>query len=632
MSLSSFLLGSAKGKSSSSVDGDLDALFRSSAAHLSAPLPTEKKRKRPEPDTSIPDSKRSKTSKAKKAEPTPSTSAHTDHDRKSTGETSKKDRLERVKKGGKVNRKTAQRKELAEDSSEEDNAGLEDAYHLKSGKKAPQSVHADNKESTSDSDSEDGGGVSQLVHETVSKQGKANKIRTKQVKFVPADETSEQRNARTIFVGNVPVDVAKNKSSLKSFKRHILTHVPSAKIESTRFRSVAFQNPTSKLTAGDASAQPSQPKPDEGRQHDRARAASWRAANPPDDAEEREKERKRLTTQEKKRIAFIKHEIHDESDAMHAYVVFAHPAPRAANVPALPVLDPYEAVRLAVEKVDGTVFMERTLRVDVVGKARVAGKEGAMLGDPKKTVFVGNLDFASKEEDLRVFFEGVVSAERGPRGTDEGSDEDQDQDEEAADPASDEPKPKTWVARVRIIRDKDTQLGKGFAYVQFSDRECVDEVVALEEGKLKFAKRKLRVQRCKTLPGGGKLSHAKSHTPSGKTTSSGKPARPPRPAPGPKPGPIPKGDPRLGEKLAHLPKEKRKEVKAADSDRVARRLAKKKARNALEKAGVKEQKKDRERVRKTAFERKGGAAQEQKKGRIRSEKSLTKRNTKKNLH
>ncbi|KAG6822879.1 hypothetical protein H0H93_004667, partial [Arthromyces matolae] len=67
-----------------------------------------------------------------------------------------------------------------------------------------------------------------------------------------------------------------------------------------------------------------------------------------------------------------------------------------------------------------------------------------------------------------------------------------------------------WVTRVRIVRDKDTQLGKGFGYVQFrvrkrptlialimdttdsDDHESVDEVLAMEPTKLKFAKRKLR--------------------------------------------------------------------------------------------------------------------------------------------
>jgi nucleolar protein 12 len=104
------------------------------------------------------------------------------------------------------------------------------------------------------------------------------------------------------------------------------------------------------------------------------------------------------------------------------------------------------------------------------------------------------------------------------------------------------------------------------------------------------------------------------------------------------PGAVPQGDPSLGEKLAHLSKEARKEVKATDSARVARRLAKKKARMALAVSGkgsdseLKIQSKDRNRERKTAVNKKGnrkhgvGSAT---KGRVRSEKSIAKRNLKK---
>ena len=88
-----------------------------------------------------------------------------------------------------------------------------------------------------------------------------------------------------------------------------------------------------------------------------------------------------------------------------------------------------------------------------------------MAGDPKATLFGGNLEVTSKEEDLRAFFESVVVAERGMPGEKSGDDEsdsESDQEEEGK-----KDKPRTWVKRVRIIRDKDTQLGKGFAYVQF---------------------------------------------------------------------------------------------------------------------------------------------------------------------
>ena len=264
-------------------------------------------------------------------------------------------------------------------------------------------------------------------------------------------------------------------SALKQLRRFILSHVPSAKIESTRLRSVAFKNPVSKLTDdGDAASNAKAlPSDSAGRTHDRDRASSWRASNLSSEEKEREKEKKRLTSQEKKRVAFIKHEIHDVADSVNAYVVFAHtPATEApSKASASEALDPYEAARLAVEKCNGLVFMERTLRVDRVGRSIDAtGNKGATsLGDPKKTVFVGNLDFASKEEDLRVFFEGVVSAERGPRGL-SGEEDEVSEEEDEVDEGDkvDSAKPNTWVITVRIVKDKDTQLGKGFAYVQFA--------------------------------------------------------------------------------------------------------------------------------------------------------------------
>lgn len=158
-------------------------------------------------------------------------------------------------------------------------------------------------------------------------------------------------------------------------------------------------------------------------------------------------------------------------DSVNAYVVFAHPLPddgtRPSNLPPLPpAMDPYDAASLAADKCDGTVFLERTIRVDVVKKGVGSGqvKGGEIYGDPKRTLFVGSLDFASKEEDLRIFFEGLLSAERGPP-----PEADSDEEEEAQ--SGTMAKSSSWVKRVRIIRDKDTLLGKGFAYVQFVVRQ-----------------------------------------------------------------------------------------------------------------------------------------------------------------
>jgi nucleolar protein 12 len=121
-------------------------------------------------------------------------------------------------------------------------------------------------------------------------------------------------------------------------------------------------------------------------------------------------------------------------------------------------MDPYEAATVAVEKCNGTVFEGKTIRVDRVRKGGPGEANGERLGDPKLSIFVGNLDFASKEEDLRAFFETFITNERGARP------------QAQAPEVGDETRSSRWVTRVRIVKDKDTQVGKGFAYVQFAVR------------------------------------------------------------------------------------------------------------------------------------------------------------------
>ncbi|KAF9025780.1 hypothetical protein BDZ89DRAFT_1068023 [Hymenopellis radicata] len=518
MSLSSLLLASASKK-----DAELDALF-SNAPPVAGPSTMTQKKRKNEAVELWPEKKK-----------------------KIKGE-AKKEKVEKQKKVAKH-----------KDVSDEESDGPEEAYE-----------HAKVKPVSQEEENDSDGDPSTLVHEST---GKSPSDKKKKGKFVPPDETSEQRNQRTIFVGNLPIEVAEKKAGLKQLKRHILSFVPDATIESVRFRSIAFQTPTSKLPDEDDEKVKSKPDKKKAKEkiraHDRERTSAWK-----DDEGDKGDEKKFLTPGQKKRIAFINHDFHSSASSVNAYVVFAHLADA-------PDASPYEAAQLAAEKCNGTTFMERFIRVDVVGKPDA-------VGDPKLSVFVGNLDFASKEEDLRVFFEGVMSAERGPP-----------------------PEGSTWVTRVRIVRDRETQLGKGFAYVQFSDKQCVDELIALEEGKVRFAKRKLRVQRCKNLTGKATAS----------TTATTAPAPTAK-----APVTVRAGDPTLGDRLAHLDKDARKKVKSTDADRVARRLEKKKARNALAKDGVKMR--DRVRKKTTGFSKAKPAASKPVK-RVRSEQSLSKRNMKK---
>lgn len=176
----------------------------------------------------------------------------------------------------------------------------------------------------------------------------------------------------------------------------------------------------------------------------------------------------------------------------------------------------------------------------------------------------------------------------------------------------------------------------------------MDEVLALEQGKVKFAKRKLRVQRCKATTSSSTPS--KKRPESGVPTSSTSPRRGKTSSGGtitnprssgstlirvPTPGSVPRGDPNLGKKLEHLSKEERKKEKAANADRVARRLAKKQVKATMAKESSKfgGDGKGKERVR---VRKKGGAPggpssgkTKAKKSRVRSEANLAKRNMKK---
>lgn len=112
-------------------------------------------------------------------------------------------------------------------------------------------------------------------------------------------------------------------------------------------------------------------------------------------------------------------------------------------------------------------------------------------------------------------------------------------------------------------------------YALSQDVQCVDELVALKGEKLAFGGRKMRIQRCKTLPRLPGSAPASASPKERKPSKSAATQQPPR-----KFKPMwkeaPHGDPSLGKKLAGMSKEDRKQAKSSDPDRVARRLAKKK--------------------------------------------------------
>lgn len=257
---------------------------------------------------------------------------------------------------------------------------------------------------------------------------------------------------------------------LRRLQAHLVSFAPSAKIESVRFRSVPFAAPTAEMPIDETNPEAKEKEEARRAKREKERIAAWKASQEEkglapdkgkkkrDEEEEKADEAAKVfqMPKEKRKVAFIKKDFHPDMTSVNAYVVFAHPHPnRSANV--APIMNPYEAAALVADKANESTFEGRTLRVDSVrlpsavalsSATTALSKRDAWLPsrtDPKSSCFVGGLDYATKEEDLRAFFESLIAGERGAK--EDGG---------------------RYVTSVRIIRDKETQMGKGFGYVSFT--------------------------------------------------------------------------------------------------------------------------------------------------------------------
>ncbi|KAI7729038.1 hypothetical protein M8C21_010117, partial [Ambrosia artemisiifolia] len=160
--------------------------------------------------------------------------------------------------------------------------------------------------------------------------------------------------------------------------------------------------------------------------------------------------------------AVIKKKINDAVDRVNAYIVFKTEDSAQASL----------SHNMAV--VGGN-----HIHVDRACPPRKKLKgENAPLYDSKRTVFIGNLPFDVKDEELYQLFAGFNNL-------------------------------KDCIEAIRVVRDPGTSMGKGIAYVLFSTREAANTVV--RKHKLKIRDRELR------------LSHAtkaSTSTPSKKNESS----------------------------------------------------------------------------------------------------------------
>lgn len=507
-------------------------------------------------------------------------------------------------------------------------------------------VEAD--EDISDEDMDEEKAADMVLH------GHFDKKRKSKVILEDEYESDEARSKRTIFLGNVPIAALTSRAVRKELLRHILDMSPyptCTHVMSLRFRSVSFRAPTTDLSQSTGDAPSSQ-----GKAKRRERARKFRelkgvgtdgdkTTQPP------------LTSQQKRKIAYIQQDVNERADAVNAYVRIGDPAlvhqHRKATEPLDPRLTGAILSTLLARALDNTTFHERHIRADVVrplamheiieaGLDKIRTADGTPLShasavgatDPKRTVFVGNLDFEAHEEDVRALFERLVREERGPPPAVPISSLRLDDTPTVASTSSMAPsslmKPGEWVQSVRIVRDRATQLGKGFAYVKFLDPMCVDEVIALAEAeeafvaagrpqgrarstrtgaqgaasgaagvksislqegqefrrRVKLNKRALRVSRCKSITGDERKRTRSQH---GSDPSASRPQTPPkRPIPESlararaSGAPTPNGSsphvhamPEKARFLSSLSKEQRALAKKSDPDRQARRAQKK---------------------------------------------------------
>lgn len=174
-----------------------------------------------------------------------------------------------------------------------------------------------------------------------------------------------------------------------------------------------------------------------------------------------------------KRASFARREILDDTThSTNAYAVYTTT----------------QAARKAPTALNGTIVLDRHLRVDSIAHPAEI--------DNKRCVFVGNLDFVDQEvaaEDEN----GKKKKPRKPSDIEEGlwrvfnAHTGDTKDKKAV---------KKNVEFVRVIRDQNTRVGKGFAYVQFYEGTSVEQALVLNEKNFPpLLPRKIRVTRARKM-------------------------------------------------------------------------------------------------------------------------------------
>ncbi|KZF23811.1 hypothetical protein L228DRAFT_246658 [Xylona heveae TC161] len=236
------------------------------------------------------------------------------------------------------------------------------------------------------------------------------------------DEGELERASRTVFLGNVAVSAVESKSDKKTLLNHLASFISS-------------------LPASD------QPHKVEAL---RFRSVAFSEVGIP------------------KKAAFARKDVMEATTkSCNAYAVYSTAV----------------AAREATKRLNGTIVLDRHLRVDSVSHPAKS--------DHKRCVFVGNLGFVDDES-----FIDDAEVENGKKKPQKKKKQPSDVEEGL------------WrefgkagtVESVRVVRDPKTRVGKGFAYVQFNDANAVEAALLFNDKKFPpLLPRKLRVVRAKAM-------------------------------------------------------------------------------------------------------------------------------------
>lgn len=235
-----------------------------------------------------------------------------------------------------------------------------------------------------------------------------------------------EKASRTVFLGNVSVNALASKTAKKELLRHLSSFFPELAI------------------------------PGEGEEARKIESIRFRSTP-------------FATRAIPKKAAYARKELKPETTkGTNAYVIYSTAA----------------AAREAVRRLNGTIVLDRHLRVDSVAHpAKV---------DHKRCVFVGNLGFVD---------EVAEEPEDDPEG--EGRKKRKKKNAPKADVEEG-----LWrqfskagtVESVRVIRDAATRVGKGFAYVQFKDPNAVEAALLYHDNRFPpLLPRKVRVSRARKV-------------------------------------------------------------------------------------------------------------------------------------